>query len=182
MTTSGEGMAGYYRKTSFLPLSMPAEKRQQCPHPQRNDPMPSPVTTIPAAAHDVALHHFESLFSFETDCWDVHDAIARGQQDFVLLDARSHELYAQGHVPGAISLPHAKIVASKLSAYSADTLFVVYCAGPHCNGAHRAAIRLARLGRQVKLMIGGITGWQDEGFELERAPAFPDVSEVAATR
>ena len=130
--------------------------------------MPSHVTTIPAAAHDVALHHFESSLGFETDCWDVHDAIARGQQDFVLLDARSHELYEQGHVPGAISLPHAKIVASKLSAYAADTLFVVYCAGPHCNGAHRAAMRLARLGRPVKLMIGGITGWQDEGFALER--------------
>jgi rhodanese-related sulfurtransferase len=45
-------------------------------------------------------------------------------------------------------------------------LFVVYCAGPHCNGAARAAVRLARLGRPVKLMAGGITGWIDEGFEL----------------
>jgi len=35
------------------------------------------------------------------------------------------------------------------------------------NGAHRAAIRLAALGRPVKLMIGGITGWIDEGFALE---------------
>lgn len=130
--------------------------------------MSSHVTAVPAAADVVALHRFESALSFETDCWDVHDAIARGQQDFVLLDARSHALYEQGHVPGAISLPHAKIVASKLSAYPADTLFVVYCAGPHCNGAHRAAIRLARLRRPVKLMIGGITGWQDEGFTLER--------------
>jgi len=29
-----------------------------------------------------------------------------------------------------------------------------------------AAVRLAELGRLVKEMIGGITGWQDEGFEL----------------
>jgi rhodanese-related sulfurtransferase len=46
---------------------------------------------------------------------------------------------------------------------------VVYCAGPHCNGATKAAVRLARLGRPVKEMIGGITGWQDEGFDLVRA-------------
>jgi rhodanese-related sulfurtransferase len=46
-------------------------------------------------------------------------------------------------------------------------LFVVYCAGPHCNGAARAAVRLAALGRPVKLMAGGITGWLDEGFPLE---------------
>jgi rhodanese-related sulfurtransferase len=161
-------MAGCYRKTSFPPLSGGAEKPNNAATHQRIASMTSHVTAIPAAAHEAALHHFESALAFETDCWDVHDAIAREQQDFVLLDARSHALYEQGHVPGAISLPHAKIVASKLSAYPADTLFVVYCAGPHCNGAHRAAIRLARLGRPVKLMIGGITGWQDEGFALAR--------------
>ena len=52
------------------------------------------------------------------------------------------------------------------AAIRATRIFVVYCAGPHCNGAHRGAVRLARLGRPVKLMIGGITGWVDEGFAL----------------
>jgi len=128
--------------------------------------MPTPVTETPAAPSDTARAHFESLLGFETDCWDVHDAITRGAQDFVLFDARSPDLYARGHVPQAISMPHGKIVEAKLRDYPLDTLFVVYCAGPHCNGAHRAAYRLARLGRPVKLMIGGITGWIDEGFEL----------------
>jgi rhodanese-related sulfurtransferase len=45
---------------------------------------------------------------------------------------------------------------------------VTYCGGPHCNGAARAALGLARLGFAVKLMAGGVTGWMDEGFELER--------------
>lgn len=67
---------------------------------------------------------------------------------------------------GAVNLPHGKIVASKLVDYPPDTLFVTYCAGPHCNGATRGAIRLAQLGRPVKVMIGGVTGWRDEGFEL----------------
>jgi rhodanese-related sulfurtransferase len=48
-----------------------------------------------------------------------------------------------------------------------DTMFVVYCAGPHCNGADKAALRLADLGRPVKKMIGGVEGWMDEGFDLE---------------
>ena len=39
-------------------------------------------------------------------------------------------------------------------------------AGPHCNGASKAAVRLARLGLPVKMMIGGVTGWIDEGFSL----------------
>jgi len=88
---------------------------------------------------------------------------------FVLIDARSPALYAAGHLPGAISLPHGKIIESRMAGYAADTLFVVYCAGPHCNGASRAAVRLARLGRPVKLLAGGVTGWLDEGFPLATA-------------
>jgi len=131
--------------------------------------MSSPVTQVPAAASPDALQRFESALRFETDCWDVHDAISNARKDFVLLDVRSHELFAKGHVPGATSLPHGKIIESTMQQYPPQTTFVVYCAGPHCNGAHRGAIRLARLGRPVKLMIGGVTGWIDEGFELERA-------------
>lgn len=128
--------------------------------------MPSIVSEVPAAPAALALEHFQSSFAFETDCWDVHHALGNGSQDFVLLDVRGPEAYARGHVRGAVHLPVGKIIESKLAAFPADALFVTYCAGPHCNGAARAAVRLARLGRPVKVMPGGITGWIDEGFEL----------------
>ncbi|WP_322039406.1 rhodanese-like domain-containing protein [Burkholderia diffusa] len=134
------------------------------------------VTDVPAADSAAALAHFEASLRFETDCWDVHDALASGAPDFVLLDVRGPEQFAAGHVPGARNLPHRKIVAGKLADHPADTLFVVYCAGPHCNGAGRAAIRLARLGRPVKLMIGGVTGWLDEGFALRNEAQPQDVA------
>ena len=124
------------------------------------------VSAIPAASPAVALAHFEQRLTFETDCWDVHDALLRGLDDFVVLDVRSPELYEAGHVPGAINLPHAKIVERNLRNWDESTLFVVYCAGPHCNGANKAAVRLARMGRPVKEMIGGIMGWVYEGFAL----------------
>lgn len=127
------------------------------------------VTEVPAAPADVALAHFEGSLRFETDCWDVHSVLGTPQQDFVLLDVRGTEAFARGHVPGALDLAHRKIIGSKLAEYPADTLFVTYCAGPHCNGAARAAIRIAKLGRPVKVMPGGVTGWLDEGFELARA-------------
>lgn len=129
--------------------------------------MPSAVTAIASAPSEIAREHFAAEFTFETDCWDVHDALSR-QPDFVLLDVRSPALFAAGHIPGAISLPHGKIVRSKMQQWPDETLFVTYCAGPHCNGAARGALRLAELGRPVKIMAGGITGWIDEGFELER--------------
>jgi rhodanese-related sulfurtransferase len=133
--------------------------------------MKSNVAAAAAADSAAAAAHFESKLSFETDCWDVHDALSAGAPDFVLLDVRSPELYARAHVPGAVNLPHRKIIEARLEEYPRDALFVVYCSGPHCNGADRAAARLARLGRPVKLMIGGMTGWIDEGFGLSAEPA-----------
>ena len=130
--------------------------------------MSNAVTQIAAAHPKQAAAHFEAQFTFETDCWDTHDALSNGSPGFVLLDVRSPALFAKGHVPGAVNLPHAKIIESRLREYPKSTLFVTYCAGPHCNGAARAAARLARLGFAVKLMAGGMTGWIDEGFELER--------------
>ena len=61
----------------------------------------------------------------------------------------------------------------RLADYPAETLFVVYCAGANCNGADRAAVRIARLGRPVKKMIGGIEGWKLDGVLLRgRLPQF----------
>jgi rhodanese-related sulfurtransferase len=126
----------------------------------------SPVTEVPAADPARALAHYEALLEFETDCWDVHASLGAPDPGFVLLDVRSPALFAAGHVPGAVNLPHRRLVERNLASYPPDTLFVVYCAGPHCNGADKAAGRLSRLGRPVKKMIGGVEGWKDEGFSL----------------
>lgn len=130
--------------------------------------MPNAVIETPAAPSDRAIEHFQAELSFETDCWDVHEALSRtSNPGFVLIDARSSDRFAWGHIPGAINLPHRKIIASRMASYPPSTLFITYCAGPHCNGAARAALRLARLGLPVKVMTGGVTGWLDEGFDLQ---------------
>ena len=126
--------------------------------------MTSPVTLIPAAPSHLALAHFEARLTYEADCWDIHAAMKADQMDFVLIDVRSPSMYEESHIPGAINLPHGKMIKRRMDNWSADTVFVVYCAGPHCNGANKAAIRLAALGRPVKELIGGMTGWADEGF------------------
>ena len=126
----------------------------------------SPVTAIPAAGPVEAAAHFGALLEFETDCWDVHASLGSEAVDFVLLDVRGAGGFEAGHIPGATHWPHAELTEDRLAAHPVDTMFVVYCAGPHCNGADRAALRLASLGRPVKKMIGGVEGWIDEGFEL----------------
>jgi rhodanese-related sulfurtransferase len=140
---------------------------------------PSPVASIPAAAPEKAAAHFANRLAVETDCADVHESLRLGACDFVLLDVRGPNAYARAHVPGALNLPHRNITADRMAAWPSDTLFVVYCAGPHCNGADRAALNLARLGRPVKLMLGGMTGWADEGFAFAQG-ADPGVLSAAS--
>lgn len=139
------------------------------PAPTSDGAATNAVTAVPAADPATAREHHARRLALETDCWDVHEALASDDPGFVLLDVRGDGAWAAGHVPGAVHLPHADITAERMAAWPDDTLFVVHCAGPHCNGAQRAAIRLAELGRPVKEMIGGITGWQDEGFDLVTA-------------
>lgn len=128
------------------------------------------VTEYPAATALQAAAHFRQRLAFETDCADVYASLQHSEIDFVLLHVvGSPETFARRHIPGAIHLRHAEITREKMQEWPEDTLFVVYCAGPHCNGADRAALKLAELGRPVKLMLGGITGWQDEGFAFNRA-------------
>lgn len=132
----------------------------------------SHAKTLPGFCRDLpnpteTARHYEGLLAFETDCWDVYDALRRGREGFVVLDVRSPALFAAGHVPGAINLSRGSLTESGLASFPPDILFVVYCSGPGCNGADKAALALARLGRRVKKMIGGIEGWKDEGLGLE---------------
>jgi rhodanese-related sulfurtransferase len=126
-----------------------------------------PTTTL-AAAPAEAHAHFTHKLAVETDAADVAAALAGGEADFVLVDARSPEAYADGHLPGAVSLPHAAIDAEALAALP-DRLIVTYCWGPGCNGATRAAANVAALGREVKEMIGGYEYWVREGHPVEAA-------------
>ncbi len=126
----------------------------------------SVVSEVPAADPEEALAHFSAMLRFEAHCWDVHDAMTNGPQDFVLVDVRGPAAFEREHIPGAVNLPYGRMIERNLAEYPDDTLFVIYCAGPHCNGTDKAAVRLAKLGRPFKKMIGGVEGRRDEGFDI----------------
>lgn len=128
---------------------------------------PSVLDYAPACAAST-LTHFENLLRHETDCWDVEAAMRKGNPGFVLVDVRLPTQYAAGHVPGAVNIPYGTMSEETLASYPPETVFVVYCSGPHCNGADRAAAILSRLERPVKKMIGGVQGWGWNGFSLDK--------------
>jgi rhodanese-related sulfurtransferase len=126
----------------------------------------SAVTAVPAAAPAEAARHFAARLAYETDAADVGKAVASGALDAVVVDARSREAFAAGHVKGAISLPYPEIDAETAAALP-EGLVVVYCWGPACNAAQHAALRLATHGRAVKEMLGGWEYYVREGWPVQ---------------
>lgn len=133
--------------------------------------MTSFVNDTPAAAPSAVLRHLAEKLAFETDCWAVHEGLKAIEPDFVVVDVRGPLEFAQGHVPGAINIPYTGIPDARFARSPKGTTFVVYGAGPHCNRAEKAAMMLASLEQPVKIMIGGITGWREEGFALDTGGA-----------
>ena len=126
------------------------------------------MSVVTASSPDAAAG-FRHKLSRETACADVYSAMREGDVDFVLLHVvGSEETFARRHLPGALHLPHRQIDEARMAQWPQETLFVVYCAGPHCNGADVAAMKLALLGRPVKMMLGGLTGWEDEGLPFAK--------------
>ena len=131
--------------------------------------MSSHVLSTPAAPSDEAYAFFQRKLRYETDPSDVYRDMQQGVDTFVVLDVRSAEAYAKSHVPGALHLPHTAMNAATTAALPHDKLLVVYCWGPGCNGATKAAMQLSALGFTVKEMIGGMEYWEDrERYPVER--------------
>ncbi|MEU3462646.1 rhodanese-like domain-containing protein [Streptomyces sp. NPDC006733] len=136
----------------------------------------NPVLRVPPAAPAAAAAYFAASLAFHADVSDVAAGLRAAEPGFVVVDSRSTESWDQGHVPGAVHLPTAQIPQLAAEFLDREVPVVVYCWGPGCNGATRAAHALATLGYQVKEMLGGMEYWIREGFpyETHEGPAQQD--------
>ena len=110
---------------------------------------------------NTALAHFESRLEWEIDAADLH----ADRDAYIVIDARTPETFAAGHVPGAINLPHRTITAETVP-FPKDAVLVTYCDGIGCNASTKAAVKLSRLGYRVKEMIGGMDWWRRDGLPV----------------
>ncbi|WP_099890992.1 rhodanese-like domain-containing protein [Streptomyces sp. 2132.2] len=139
----------------------------QTPTTQTPTAASSKVLRVPPADPATAAAHFHRRFTFEADVADVHADVESGAGGFVLVDSRSAEAWAQGHIPGAVHLPTDEIGARAAELVPPASVVVTYCWGPGCNGATRAAYAFASAGYRVKEMLGGFEYWSREGFPVE---------------
>ncbi|MEU9079326.1 rhodanese-like domain-containing protein [Kitasatospora sp. NPDC004745] len=129
----------------------------------------SAVLSVPAAAPAEAAAHYAARLAFEADVSDVHADLLAGVPGVVVVDTRSEAGWNQGRIPGALHIPTARIAELAPQLIDPARTVVTYCWGPGCNGATRAALAFARLGYQVKEMLGGFEYWVREGFAYDSA-------------
>lgn len=109
------------------------------------------------------LNHYKQKLAFETDSWDVYEALSRNEP-LVVVDGRSAEAYAREHIPGAVNLPHREISADTTAHLDKSRLYVCYCDGIGCNASTRTALKLLTLGFQVRELMGGLDWWKRDGY------------------
>ena len=83
---------------------------------------------------------------------------------YILLDTRTREEYDQGHIPGALLIPHTEIAErAEEELPDKDQVILVYCRSG--NRSKQASEVLAELGYTNVKEFGGIIDWP---YEVEQ--------------
>lgn len=112
------------------------------------------------------LRHYADKLAYEIDAWDLKVALDRGE-NVIVIDARSPEAFAAGHIPGALSLPHRSMSEATTAALDRAALVVTYCDGIGCNASTKGALNMTKLGFRVKELMGGLDWWKRDDHPTE---------------
>lgn len=82
------------------------------------------------------------------------------ETDYVILDVRTQEEFDQGHLPGAVLIPHDTINGEVSQLPDKEQLILVYCRSG--NRSKQAAQALAKAGYTHVKEFGGINTWTGE--------------------
>ena len=83
------------------------------------------------------------------------------QEDYVILDVRTPEEYAERHIAGAVNLPNEEIGTEPIEELpDLDQLILVYCRSG--NRSKQASEKLVKLGYTNVYEFGGINDWNGD--------------------
>ena len=87
--------------------------------------------------------------------------LIKTEKDFIILDVRTKEEYASGHIPNAICVPNESIGTSDIPELpDKSQLILVYCRSGR--RSKEAAQKLADMGYTNIVEFGGIIDWKGE--------------------
>jgi rhodanese-related sulfurtransferase len=114
----------------------------------------------------IRIEFYEAKLKYETDSWDLSESL-KNDEGIVVIDARSTEAYEIEHIPSSISIPHRTMSEETMKNFDKSKIYVTYCDGIGCNASTKGALNLARLGFNVKELLGGLDWWKRDGYATE---------------
>lgn len=88
-------------------------------------------------------------------------AMMETEKDYIILDVRTPEEFAEKHIPNAINIPNESIGTDSIPELpEEDQLILVYCRSG--NRSKQASEKLAELGYTKVYEFGGINDWPGE--------------------
>ena len=109
------------------------------------------------------IRHYEERLSYQWDSADLAEELQKGTE-LVVIDTRKSFAFEAEHIPGAVSLPHREMSQESTSSFDRDLIYICYCDGIGCNGSTKGALKMARLGFNVRELIGGLDWWKRDGY------------------
>ena len=111
----------------------------------------------------------EQSMSYTQISMEEARSLMEEETDYIILDVRTAEEFAQKHIPGAINIPNETIGSEELAELpDKNQLILVYCRSG--NRSKQASEKLAELGYTKIYEFGGINDWTGETVseELEK--------------
>ena len=114
---------------------------------------------IPACSGDASTSQAPSITPAELQARRESDAAP------LIVDVRSPEEFASGHIPGAVNIPYDQ-VAQRMSELQSTHGVALYCAvGPRARKGESALLAAGQT--EVLHLEGGLTAWQQAGLPME---------------
>lgn len=107
--------------------------------------------TAPAAVQEIAPAAYQAEF-------------VNASQAHLLVDVRTPEEFAGGHIPGAVNIPLQEL-ETRLAEIPTDSPVVLYCRSG--NRSAQAAAILREAGYRRIYDLGGINAWQAQGLPVQ---------------
>ena len=99
--------------------------------------------------------------SYRQISMDEAVTMMRDEKNYIILDVRRPDEYAQGHIPGAINVPNEEIGTAEIAALpDKSQLILVYCRSGR--RSKEASEKLVELGYTNIVEFGGILDWKGE--------------------
>jgi len=114
------------------------------------------------------IEFYEAKLKYEIDSWDLSEAI-KNNEGVIVVDTRSNEAYEVEHIPSAINLPHRVMSTETSKNLDKSKTYITYCDGIGCNASTKGAVNLAKLGFEVKELLGGLDWWKRDGYSTDGA-------------